>query len=212
MQAFRRTKDMLSESRRWVKYIPNAITLGALCLGLFNLILCAGPGSPATFVTALLLLSCAVILDVCDGLCARRLNAESITGAYLDSAADFVNFGLVPALFLYQWSLSGLGMPGLLLCCVYALATGFRLIRFTSSHRTADARFFEGLPSPAAAFLCLTPAILPAANGFTASGSHQFIILAMTAAALLMVSSLKTPKLIFGLQAAFTFILYARGR
>ena len=48
----------------------------------------------------------AVVLDAVDGRLARLLKGTSRFGAELDSLADFVNFGVAPAILLYVWSLN----------------------------------------------------------------------------------------------------------
>ena len=85
----------------FIKLFPNVITLLALAVGLSS-IRFAIEGKWELAVTAIIV---AAILDGFDGRIARMLNATSTFGAELDSLADFVNFGVAPAIVIYLWSL-----------------------------------------------------------------------------------------------------------
>ena len=93
----------------------------------------------------------AMIFDGLDAWVARMTNTQSEFGAEYDSMADMVSFGMAPALVAYNRALSGLNKLGywLHLFTVSCL----RLARFNTTVATADKRFFQGLPSPAAAAL-----------------------------------------------------------
>jgi CDP-diacylglycerol--serine O-phosphatidyltransferase len=89
--------------------------------------------------------------DTLDGRVARLTNTQSAFGAEYDSLADLVSFGLAPALLVYEWSLYELGRFGWLAAFVYLACAALRLARFNTQVGIADKRFFQGLPSPAAA-------------------------------------------------------------
>ena len=72
----------------------------------------------------------AAMLDGIDGRIARMLKGTSRFGAELDSLADFVNFGVAPALILYFWGLHELKSAGWIAALVFAICAALRLARF----------------------------------------------------------------------------------
>jgi CDP-diacylglycerol--serine O-phosphatidyltransferase len=138
--------------------LPNMITLLALCSGV-TAIRFAFEGRYELAVASVML---AVILDAVDGRLARFLKGTSRFGAELDSLADFVNFGVAPAILLYVWSLNSLHTLGWVICLVLAICCALRLARFNVAlddpNKPAWAsRFFTGAPAPAGAGLALLP-------------------------------------------------------
>jgi CDP-diacylglycerol--serine O-phosphatidyltransferase len=95
----------------------------------------------------------AMVLDGLDGRVARLTRTQSEFGAEYDSLADVVAFGAAPALVMYEWALRPLGRLGWIVAFAYCAATALRLARFNVMHDIVDKRFFQGLPSPAAAAL-----------------------------------------------------------
>lgn len=141
--------------------LPNLVTLLALAMGL-TAIRFAVEGR---YETAVLFIIGAAILDGLDGRIARALKATSRFGAELDSLADFVDFGVAPALTLYLWSLHEIKSFGWFAALVFAIAAALRLARFNvmidDPNRPAwAANFFVGMPAPAAACLALLPLYL----------------------------------------------------
>src|SRR6195256_2385852 len=129
--------------------VPNLITLLALCAGLTGVRL-AIEGKLEWAVAAIVF---AAMLDGIDGRVARMLKGTSRFGAELDSLADFVNFGVAPALILYFWGLHELGNAGWIAAMVFAISTGLRLARFNvmidDPNKPAWAgNFFVGVPGP----------------------------------------------------------------
>jgi CDP-diacylglycerol--serine O-phosphatidyltransferase len=96
---------------------------------------------------------CAMVLDSLDGRVARMTNTQSAFGEQMDSLADMVSFGAAPALIAYEWSLKGLGRWGWIAAFVYCACAALRLARFNVNTGVVDKRYFQGLPSPAAAAL-----------------------------------------------------------
>ena len=92
-----------------------------------------------------------MILDGLDGRVARLTNTQSEFGAQYDSLSDMVSFGVAPALVMYLWAFSSLGRLGLFAAFVHTAGGALRLARFNTQIETADKRYFQGLPSPAAA-------------------------------------------------------------
>ncbi|WP_395661390.1 CDP-alcohol phosphatidyltransferase family protein [Aestuariivirga sp.] len=142
-----------------VRYLlPNLITLLALCSGVTAIRLAL----EARYELAVACVMLAVVLDAVDGRLARLLKGTSRFGAELDSLADFVNFGVAPAILLYVWSLNTLKTLGWVICLVLAIACALRLARFNVAlddpNKPAWAgRFFTGAPAPAGAGLALLP-------------------------------------------------------
>jgi CDP-diacylglycerol--serine O-phosphatidyltransferase len=138
--------------------LPNLITLLALCAGLTAIRL-AVEDKLEWAVAAIVF---AALLDGIDGRVARMLKGTSRFGAELDSLADFVNFGVAPALMLYVWGLHELGNAGWIAAMVFAISTGLRLARFNvmadDPNKPAwTANFFVGVPAPAGAITVLLP-------------------------------------------------------
>lgn len=142
-----------------VRYLlPNLITLLALCSGVTAIRL----AFEARYELAVACVMLAVVLDAVDGRLARLLKGTSRFGAELDSLADFVNFGVAPAILLYTWSLNSLKTLGWVICLVLAIACALRLARFNvalddPNKPVWSSRFFTGAPAPAGAGLALLP-------------------------------------------------------
>jgi CDP-diacylglycerol--serine O-phosphatidyltransferase len=156
--------DRLEARRRRLRLIPfrtllpNLITLLALCAGLTAIPL-AVQDKLEWAVAAIVF---AALLDGIDGRVARMLKGTSRFGAELDSLADFVNFGVAPALMLYFWGLRELGNVGWIAAMVFAICTGLRLARFNvmidDPNKPAwSGNFFVGVPAPAGAIAVLLP-------------------------------------------------------
>src|SRR5660397_217554 len=96
---------------------------------------------------------CAMVLDSLDGRVARMTNTQSAFGEQMDSLSDMVSFGAAPALIAYVWALTSLGRWGWIGAFVYCACAALRLARFNVNTSLVDKRFFQGLPSPAAAAL-----------------------------------------------------------
>ncbi len=141
--------------------VPNVITLLALCAGLTAIRL----SIEGRMDLALGAIVFAAALDGIDGRVARLIKGQSRFGAELDSLADFVNFGVAPALILYFWQLKELHNGGWIAAMVFAISDGLRLARFNASLDDPDkpafaANFFTGVPAPAGAICVLLPLYL----------------------------------------------------
>lgn len=138
--------------------IPNMVTLLALCSGL-TAIRMAFEGRWEFAIGAVLV---AAVLDALDGRVARMLKGTSRFGAELDSLADFVNFGVTPALMLYFWLLKEAGSLGWIAALGFAISAALRLARFNVALDDPDkpawaSQFFTGVPAPAGALTVLIP-------------------------------------------------------
>ncbi len=137
---------------------PNLVTLLALCAGLTGIRM----AFENRYGLALAAIVFAAILDGLDGRLARFLKGTSRFGAELDSLADFVNFGVAPALILYFWGLHDLKSAGWIAAMVFAICAALRLARFNVMSVDPDrpvwtANFFVGVPAPAGAIIVLLP-------------------------------------------------------
>ena len=132
-----------------VKHIPNTITSLNLLSGILGVI-CAVHSMPDW---ALICMLAAAVFDFCDGLAARLLKAYSPIGAQLDSLADMVSFGVLPALMLISCMLEHGAVAWLCYAPLFiAVMSAVRLAKFNvDTRQTTD---FLGLPTPANALLC----------------------------------------------------------
>jgi CDP-diacylglycerol--serine O-phosphatidyltransferase len=171
--------------------VPNIITLLALCAGLTAIRM----AFENRYVLALAAIVFAAFLDGIDGRLARFLKGTSRFGAELDSLADFVNFGVAPALILYFWGLHALKSAGWIAAMVFAICAALRLARFNVMVDDPDkpawtSNFFVGIPAPAGAITVLLP-IYVALLGLPRSEVLNWLTLVYTLAiAWLMVSRL----------------------
>jgi CDP-diacylglycerol--serine O-phosphatidyltransferase len=135
--------------RSGIYLLPNAITTVALFAGFFAIVQAMnnkfGLAASAVFV--------AMVFDGLDGRVARLTRTQSPFGAEYDSLSDMVSFGAAPALVIYEWALKGMGKMGWVAAFVYCACAALRLARFNTNIGVVDKRFFQGLPSPAAAGL-----------------------------------------------------------
>lgn len=139
----------MNRRRRGIYLLPNLFTTAALFAGFYAIV---AAGNQA-FELAAMAIFIAAILDGLDGRIARLTHTQSEFGVQYDSLADMVSFGLTPALVMYEWSLATMGKIGWLAAFVYAAAAALRLARFNTQVGIADKRYFQGLPTPAAAGL-----------------------------------------------------------
>lgn len=165
----RRSKSPRADRIPLRAVVPNLITSLATCAGITSISL----SSEGRYLPALWALLVACICDGMDGRVARLLKASSKLGAELDSLADFVNFGVAPAMFMYFWLTGGPTHAGVPAACVrltlgcalfYALCDCFRLARFNTMLEQPALpywkNFFLGVPAPGGAWMVLSPAVL----------------------------------------------------
>jgi len=146
--------------------VPNMITSVALACGLASIHFAL----QNKYEPALIAIGLSAVFDALDGRAARLMRVTSKFGAVLDSLSDFASFGIAPALLLYQWMLRDtqatrpepLFMMSVL---TFAMCSAMRLARFTSAKPARKsnpfaARFFVGMPTPAAAGAVLLPVLI----------------------------------------------------
>ena len=137
--------------RKGIYILPNLFTLGALFGGFYAVVMAMN----GRFEQSAYGVFAAMVLDSLDGRVARMTNTQSVFGEHMDSLSDMVSFGAAPALIAYEWALRGLGKPGWIAAFVYCSCAALRLARFNTNIGVVDKRFFQGLPSPAAAALVM---------------------------------------------------------
>lgn len=137
--------------RKGIYILPNLFTVAALFGGFYAIVMAMN----GRFEQAAIGVFCAMVLDSLDGRVARMTNTQSTFGEQMDSLSDMVSFGAAPALIVYEWALTGLGKPGWIAAFVYCACAALRLARFNTNLAVVDKRFFQGLPSPAAAALVM---------------------------------------------------------
>lgn len=135
--------------RKGIYILPNLFTLAALFGGFYAVVMAMN----GRFDQSAVGIFCAMVLDSLDGRVARMTNTQSTFGEQMDSLSDMVSFGAAPALIAYEWALKGLGKLGWIAAFVYCAGAMLRLARFNTNIAIVDKRFFQGLPSPAAAAL-----------------------------------------------------------
>ncbi len=140
---------LLRKRRKGLYILPNLFTLAALFGGFYAIIMAVN----GEFDKAAIGVFCALVLDSLDGRVARMTNTQSAFGEQMDSLSDMVSFGAAPALISYMWALQGLGRWGWMAAFVYCACAALRLARFNVNTGVVDKRYFQGLPSPAAAAL-----------------------------------------------------------
>jgi CDP-diacylglycerol--serine O-phosphatidyltransferase len=133
--------------RRTVYLFPNLLTTGALLCGFLAMV----HATRGQFSDSALFIFAAAVFDGLDGRVARLFNAQSKFGEQYDSMSDLISFGAAPALTVYLWSLHQFGRLGIVVAALYCIGAALRLARFNAMIGVVSKRYFQGLPSPAAA-------------------------------------------------------------
>ena len=188
-------------ARRGIYWLPNLFTIIALFAGFYAIV----QAMSGRFEQAAIAIFVAMVFDGLDGRVARLTRTQSAFGAELDSLSDMVSFGVAPALVVYVWALKDFAVMkeiavlgpwlstklGWIAAFIYCACAALRLARFNTTLDMADKRFFQGLPSPAAA--CLLAGLVWAMNEYQIKGTDvRWLAWALTVfAGLTMVSNLK---------------------
>jgi len=135
--------------RTGIYLLPNLFTTAALFFGFYAIVMSMNH----RFEQAAVAIFVAIVLDGLDGRVARLTHTQSEFGARYDSMSDMVSFGVAPALTVYEWGLKDLGNAGWAAALVYCAGAALRLGRFNINMKVVDKRYFQGIPSPAAAAL-----------------------------------------------------------
>lgn len=130
-----------------IKYIPNTFTtlnLLAGCMGLIALY-------EGDLTQGAMFILIGSVFDFLDGFSARILKATSRIGKELDSLADLVTFGILPAFLLYHL-IQEQGVHYLSMISLFVvIGSAFRLANFNIDE--SQKSVFKGMPTPANAFL-----------------------------------------------------------
>lgn len=187
--------------RRGIYLLPNLLTTIALFAGFYAIV----QAMSGRFEHAAIAIFVAMVFDGLDGRVARLTHTQSAFGVEYDSLSDMVSFGVAPALVVYVWALDDFAFMknipilgswlttrlGWIAAFVYCACAALRLARFNTTLEVADKRFFQGLPSPAAA--CLVAGMVWAFNEYQVKGQDVIWLawLLTTFAGLSMVSNFK---------------------
>src|SRR5213592_1154900 len=151
MQEFQQERALAKNRirRRGIYLLPNLFTTAALFCGFYAIV----QAMNGRFDQAAIAIFIAMVLDGLDGRVARLTKTQSAFGAEFDSLSDMVSFGAAPALVMYEWALRPMDKLGWVAAFVYCAGAALRLARFNTNIDVVDKRFFQDLPSPAAAAL-----------------------------------------------------------
>ncbi len=173
--------------RRGIFLLPNLFTTASLFAGFYAIV----QAMNGRFDQSAIAIFVAMVLDSLDGRVARLTKTQSAFGAEYDSLSDMVSFGAAPALIVYEWALRGMGKLGWFVAFLYVVGAALRLARFNTMLDVADKRYFQGLPSPAAAALVAGFVWIVDDNGIDPEGV-RWVALGLTLfAGLTMVSNFK---------------------
>ena len=173
---------------RGIYFLPNLMTTAALFAGFYAVI----AGMNGQFEAGAVAIFIAMVFDGLDGRIARMTGSTSAFGAEYDSLADMVSFGLAPALLLYSWGVSEFGKLGWLAAFIYTAGAALRLARFNVQASSLDKKYFQGLPSPAAAALVAGWVWVNESHQLdSGTWGHLMGAVLLVAAGLLMVSNVR---------------------
>jgi CDP-diacylglycerol--serine O-phosphatidyltransferase len=189
----RRRRGRRLRAQPLIHLLPNMFTVLSLCAGLTSI----RYALDGRFELAVALIVAAGVLDGLDGRSARLLKISSKLGAQLDSLADFLSFGVAPAILVYLWSLNQVPAFGWALALLFATCCALRLARFNTELEDSDrppwmSRFFTGMPAPAGAGCALIPLLLAFAFRTEWPRTWAFNAVVLVAVAIMMVSRIPT--------------------
>ncbi|MCK0505593.1 CDP-diacylglycerol--serine O-phosphatidyltransferase [Aromatoleum anaerobium] len=171
--------------RRGIYILPNLFTTAALFAGFYAIV----QAMNLRFEHAAVAIFVAMVLDGLDGRVARLTHTQSEFGAEYDSLSDMVSFGAAPALVMYEWALKDMGKLGWIAAFIYCAGAALRLARFNTNIDVIDKRYFQGLPSPAAAALIAGLVWVIIDNGLTGEDVRWFAAALTIFSGLSMVSN-----------------------
>jgi len=171
--------------RKGIYILPSLVTTASLFVAFYAIV----QATLGRFEVAAMAVFVSMVLDGLDGRIARWTNTASDFGKEYDSLADVIAFGLTPALVMFEWSLTAYGNIGWLSAFLFVACAALRLARFNSVE-VKDKRYFQGLPSPAAAAVVAGWVWSMADFDFEGSRLGPVSIVIVVASALAMVSNL----------------------
>jgi len=200
--------------------VPNLITFISLTLGLSAIKF----AFENKWQIAVALVVFSSFLDNLDGKLARFLKTNSNFGVELDSLADFVSFGVAPAIIVYLWSKSIFFDTNWAIVIFYAICSSSRLAKFNvlSHENKTDSislKFFSGISTPAAAGLSLLPLMIHFRFDINITDYEYFLKFYLFLPSILMITNIPTYSLkglkidkkliplLITLFASFTYLL-----
>jgi CDP-diacylglycerol---serine O-phosphatidyltransferase len=158
---------------RWIttrQLVPNFFTLLSICCAL----LAIRWSVEREFEWGMAAILASALLDGVDGRMARYMDAQSKFGEEFDSLADFVSFGVAPAILVFNWGLAQHDVMGWVAITLLALGCAVRLARFNAAidreRMSFEKDYFMGVPAPAGAILAMLPLYL---DGVRAAGDFR---------------------------------------
>ena len=174
--------------KKGIYLIPSLFTTGNLFCGFFSMV----AAIEGQYLQAAILIVLAHLLDSLDGAIARVTKTTSQFGVEFDSLADLISFGIAPAVLVYFWALSPLGIWGWLAASLYVICGALRLARFNVQVSTVEKTHFIGLPIPAAAEMIVATVLMyQFLGGATAFHKPIILLLVIYGLAGLMVSNFR---------------------
>ena len=172
---------------RGIYLLPNLFTTGAMFAGFYAMTSAIN----GRFETAAISIFVAMILDGLDGRVARMTNTQSEFGVQYDSLSDMVSCGVAPGLVMYLWAFDSMGKLGLFAAFVHTAGGALRLARFNTQVEVADKRYFQGLPSPAAAAILAGGLWISLELGYEVDSIKYLALILTISTGLLMVSNFR---------------------
>lgn len=172
--------------RRGIYILPNLFTTAALFSGFYAIV----QAMNGRFELSAIAIFVAMVFDGLDGRIARLTHTQSAFGAEYDSLSDMVSFGAAPSLVIYEWALKDLGKLGWVAAFIYCAGAALRLARFNTNLDVVDKRYFQGLPSPAAAALVAGLVWVLHGLGYTGNEARWYSCLLTVFAGVTMVSNI----------------------
>lgn len=148
--------------RRGIFLLPSLFTVANLLCGYYAIV-ASLIGGVDDFDRAAKAIGFAILFDSLDGRVARLTGTGTEFGVQFDSLADVVSFGVAPAVMAYAWgfrslpeqalqSVQQLGEFAWVTCLFFLICCAWRLARFNvQGMAPGGAKFFVGMPTPAAA-------------------------------------------------------------
>lgn len=184
----------MKNPRRGVFLLPNILTTFGLFAGFYAIILAIS----GEFINASIAIFIAMLWDGLDGRVARMTNTQSSFGEQYDSMADLISFGVAPSFLIYFYLQSlgynfgdNMGNITQIASFIYLTAAALRLARFNSQIEVIDKKYFQGLPSPAAAALVAGFVWLSGSFSFDNHLQSIIALIILTTSGILMVSNIR---------------------
>ena len=173
------------KGKKGIFVLPNLFTSASLFGGFYAIIAAVHGRYEAAAIA--IIISC--VFDGLDGRIARFTHTASPFGNQYDSLSDLVAFGVAPATLCYLWALEPFGRLGWLAAFMYVICGALRLARFNVQKNNLEAKYFNGLPIPAAGCLIASLVLFTSALGGSPE-NKSFIIAMIYVLSFLMVSTI----------------------